>query len=652
MAVKYRLEYPSLGGYETRIDIDKAGYSGSILPMTGSANPFELVYEASDEYQFAPFKNSYCLLEVRETPELVNDFKEIEDEDNFVLRYYRSGSLNWSGYVMQEQYVESDDINQPLQLRFYDGISRLKIFNFTDLGLVNKSTYSLTEIFQAVDSLLYTNLGGTRGFYFNDFLVNTLNTSTKLTDLLFIQKISTEDKDGIVLNLYKVLENIAASFNFTYLLYKNRFVVTNFEYSDNPKFVDFSNVSKPVLSFNKRRTVTNEFVNISKETTFNDSLKKMEVVKKYDFPLTFSNINDYDNIQFTSSLYATGSANELINDRIRFNSFIYTNDLLDGVGGVQFFEYRSGSISNTTTIDVNKPDDYVNDDGEFVLEFKYRFNYTLNKTPTSSLEITGSKTLIDNTELRLMFNMRGLALNDLDVETNHEYLYDGWNNQALPSTPPYQVGVFQLENFFNGTDLSLLDTEERTFRKSYTLRNGMNKLTIKFFQPYIHIPKDMSGNPMRYSTVRLDIYDIRLVRTDRERLSENIWTGTTDRNVFNYNLNRNKEVFYINNLDEKRYPFNLLSSTNTLIPLKSFKRRNKTYSANRTETFDLYELVLNQSLEQFGLQQMNVRGEMLIKDSNFDIFSSLSINGVIFSIHKFTLNDYEGIHSVELIEIK
>jgi hypothetical protein len=204
----------------------------------------------------------------------------------------------------------------------------------------------------------------------------------------------------------------------------------------------------------------------------------------------------------------------------------------------------------------------------------------------------------------------------------------------------------------NGTDFSLFDNEERLFKKTYTLRNGMNKLSIKFYQPYLHTLRDRSGNTLTFDNVYLDIYDIKFIRTDRESLSENIWEGTTDRNIFNYNLNRNKEVFYINNLLEKRYPFNLLSSTNNLIPLKSFKRRNKLYTANRTENFDLYELVLNQSLEQFGLQQKNITGELFIIDNDFDILSSASINSEIFSIHKFTLNDFDSIYSIELIEIK
>lgn len=670
MAIKYRLEYSSLGGYETRIDIDKNGYSGSIVPLTGSSNPFELVYEASEDYQFSKFKNSYCILEVRETADLVNDFKEIEDEDDYVLRYYRDNVLVWSGYVMQEQYVESDDINQPLSLRFYDGISRLKVFTFDDLGLglPTNGTYTLSQVFQAVDTLLYANLGATRGFYFNDFLVNTLNISQPLTDLLYIQKLSFLDKDGISLDLYKILENIAASFNFTYLLYKDRFVVSNFEFSDNPKFVDFSNVAKPVLSFNKRKTITNQFVNLSKETTFFDSLKKMEINKKYDFPLTFINSNDFTSIVYDVTT-STGQPPTFTDNSIVFNSF-YGQDIdydianeIDVNQNIRRDRYTY--VYNTTPITIIKDPDYTESledvqDGQFILSFDYNISFDYNEDIllTNEDDLERVNGLLNESIIRMAFNIRGLSADGIETLVEREYLHQKYENGIVPvGGSPYLIQSMQLDNFARGTNINFdeIRVMSGTFSQGYNMKD-INELTIKWFHPWYTLRSsnrlNQNNNSLRIIGMKYEISNVRLEKRHTIGKVEDIWVGTTDRNVFNYNLNRNKEVFYVNNLSETRYRFNLLDSSNIPIPFKSFKRKNKLYSGNRAETFDLYELVLNQSLEQFGVQQRSIRGDLFIVDAGFDILSSISINGVIFSIHKFTLNDYEGIHSVELIEIK
>lgn len=168
--VKYKLEYTSQGKYETRIEILKSDYVGEVFPLVVSCTPFQQGFEPSSNSQFSAFKSSYCTLEVKLTDSLKADFIEIEDEDNFILRYYRNDVLNWTGHILQEQYHEGDDSNNPfVSLKFYDAISRLKVFNITDTDLnLDSFSFSLEKVFSSINTLLYYSIGCT-GFKGNNF---------------------------------------------------------------------------------------------------------------------------------------------------------------------------------------------------------------------------------------------------------------------------------------------------------------------------------------------------------------------------------------------------------------------------------------------------------------------------------------------------
>lgn len=640
-SIKYQLEYSGLGGFETTINIKKRNYSGPIIQLKGSDNPFQLVYEANEEYQFTIFKNSYCNLQIIETPQLRSDFIEIQDEDDYVLEYRRNGVLKWSGYIMAEQYTEGDDVNQPwIDLKFYDAISRLKIYNINDLNLTNKKTYSLKEIFSSVNTLLYNNLNPSGDFIFNDFLTNSYS-SNKLPDIIYIRRNSFFDRDNIEINIYDVLSNLGTTFNLTYLLYIDRLCITNFEFSDNPKFIDYSNLGN-IISYNKRTSLDNNhiFINQSKQKTFWDSLKKIEYKHIYENNLNFVDVNEFNSTERLGS-FSTATLPQVINNEIIFNSF--SNELAPYPNK----DYRKVSISNSVRFNVNNPNSYWLIPGLYRLVFDYKFDFEYNVTDADiQFMIPADANLARQRRL------------ELQEKTTFSCFFNLDNNDVAEATGGQQFLIFYFKDgtqsdasFINlGKDFSIYQSGD-IFNRTLFFFEGNNDIRFKFYQPNLHIDTLSSGNNHTYTNVKLTISNLRLLRVDREDLKESIFEGVTDRNVFNYNLNRNRTFQYIN-VPEGNYINNLFNPIGGTISEKSFRRRTKDYTSIRIESFDIQDYLVNQSLEQLGLQQEYVTGDLMVKNSDFDILSSLFFDGKIYGIHRYRLNDYDANYEIELIEIK
>lgn len=650
--VKYRLEYTSRGGYTTKGDILSEGYSGPIIELTGSSNPLELVYESSSDNQFAIWKNSYVSLNLKETSLLKSDFLEIENEDKYILKYYRNDNLMWSGYILQEQYSENDDPNNPfISIKFYDALSRLRIYTINDTTLSNSSlTYSLTQIFTQVNNLLYTNIGG-NGFYLNDFLTNTINSSSNLFDVIYIQRKSFFDKDNNPYNLFDVLERIARSFNLTYLLYKNEFTVTNFEFSKNPKFVDFGN-SKSIVSINNHTGLSSNifWINKSKGIYHWDSLKKMEVYHKYEDQPNYISSTLFDNI-IKLREYVSSPSPIITSEEIQFQTF--ANLPFTRGGSDPSRSYKDVSVNNTSKVKVYNPS---NEKIRFQFKLRMELDYGITESEFNSLNITQRiqlendiKQIESATEISVYYQLRndvsGTTYYYNTGRTGGNYNWDSgfqWNLELNSSRGLQVIGIDKL---IEGYDYAL---------DIITKTTGLNELTFKFYQPYVYtnLTNIPSTNTRRIQGVKLYISNLSFTKVSKIGLEEIRYEGVTDRNVFNYNLNRDFEYYY-SNFEEGEYKYSFKNSSNSIIDQDSFNRKNRNYVGLKSDGYNIEDLLLNQNLEQFGFQQQYITGDLMVRNNlNFDIFSTLTINGKDFSIQKFNLDDKTGVYNINLIELK
>lgn len=742
-STKYKLEYTSHSTHTTKIEILQKDYSGTVTELIGSGNPFTLTYDSSDSNQFSPFKNSYCTLEVKLTDELKADFVEIEDEDNFILRYYRNEVLYWSGYLLQEQYYEGDDNNYPfLSLKFYDGISRLKVFNVSDTALNSNSfSYSIADFFTSLNTLLYSSIGST-GFKGNDYLATTSTTETpncyavnvsnnsgdfvdityldctsevedestvflnpasqvtincadcssfklngtSIGDLCSVEFISTGnvlftvldtsdetcitstsngfyesvfllkesffDKDGNAISLFEVLERLASSFNFTYLMHVDSLYIHNFEFSKNPQFIDFGD-SNNLLSFTNHRALdSNHFwINKSKGLYFLDSLKKMEVYHTFDESPSYLITSDFTEV---TKLREYTSEPDPITTEDSITFLTYADEAI-ARGGSPSRWYKDLFVSNDTPIKI------TNDSGK-----KYRLSFTIRFELDYGITDAEFEAMSEPQKVQLEEYLKEIEAN-IEVRIYYQvqsvqggttyYLNSGrLNNASFDSGYPWTLEVNSGVGLGRSQGMVGIDSliEGYEYTVDIPTKSGENEMYFVFYQPYVVTNTEVldEANTYRIEGVNMIISDLNLVRVEAIDLEEIGFEGVTNRNVFNYNLNRDKEIAYIN-LEEIGYKFNLLKSDNTSLGVSPFTRKLKDYSDLREEQLNTQDLILIQSLEQFGFQQQLITGDLLVRgDDSFGIFSTLSIDGKDLAIHKYSLNDKAGVYSLELLEIK
>lgn len=775
-SIKYLLEYTSHSNHFTKVEILKKDYEGTVIELIGSAIPFTLVYDSSGSDQFSTFKNSYCVLDVKLTEALKTDFIEIEDEDNFILRYYRNDSLNWTGYILQEQYYEGDDPNNPfVSLKFYDAISRLRVFDITDTTLdLESHSFSLEQVFTSVNSLLYQSIDST-GFKGNDFLINVAamdavdpedpeepdpedptgncytitiesgyestvdgelyitttspelgyrhlpfsgysvyvgtgfleinacsetypvlrygSTGSELSypegvsvdagssscytdgncteapdpdpdpeptpdpepyssnvyDSVYLLKASFFDKDGNPIPLFEILQRIASGFNFTYLLHIDSFYVHNFEFSKNPKFLDFGNEAS-VISFTGHTTLSADqfWINKSKGLYFLDSLKKMEIYHTVDGDLNYLEIAGFTDITKLRE-YVSAPSPEITSDSITFLTYA---DVAVARGGSPSRSYKDVLLKN------EKPFRITNDSNKkYRLSVNARFEFDYGITDEEFESMTDSqkiqaeefiKEVEANTDIRLYYQIESVqdavsSYLNLGRSGVHAFYDSGfeWTMELNTSRGLDKIGIDAL---IEGYD----------FEIDIPTQAGINEMFISFFQPYVVTNEDvLSGdNTYRIEGVKLILSELKLIRLEALDLEELRFEGVTNRNVFNYNLNRDKEISYVN-LEEAAYKYSLLNGNGTTLTFNPFKRKLKDYSDVRDEALNVQDLVLIQSLEQFGFQQQMITGDLLIRNNPaFNIFSTLTIAGKDLAISKYSLDDKRGTYSIELLEIK
>jgi hypothetical protein len=654
--IKYRLEYKARNNYDTKIDILKKDYVGSIIELVGSANPFDLTYESNDDLQFHTFKSSYATIEVKLTQELKQDFKELEDEDDFILKYYRNNFLHWTGYVLAEQYGEGDDNNQPFFVqKFYDGFSRLRVSTIDDLDITDVGDfelYSLKEFFICVNKFLYLNLKVDTAVHFNPFLFNSSDLNINLLEFIHIKRSSLFDNDGIPYNLYDVMVRIGSSFNFTYILWKGDLHITNFAYSKNPKFINLETGVEQQYNFHRILGQSNTFfVNKSRYTTFWDSLRKMEVYHKVDGILSYLAFDNFDDIQMLRE-YSTMVGIPTTDPFLTFNTFadiLITRQEPTPARSYKDVYVQSVNRGITITNNSSNPSERL-----YRLRYNIRmeFDYGVSQAEFDAMTLAQKikfqadiEDLEKNSEVRLYYRIRN-NVNGVD------YWLSGSRTGSIRTFQTFERDVEINES--RGFDTFEPLIEGFDFQADIEVRQGVNNLFLRIYHPYVatNVASLDPTNQIRVEGVKTFITNLDMVRTETLDLEEIRHEGKTDRNVFNYNLERDREYFYIN-LEQSAYKFNLLQSDYDTLPVKSFVRKEFDYDGFKVEELDIWDYLLVQSLEQLGTQQEHVAGEMMVRsDINFGPFSTIQFNNKVYANLKYSLNDKSGVYNMEWIDIK
>src|SRR5574344_1535041 len=147
MAVKYRIEYCNASNDTARLDIYVRDYSGSIIPVEGSADLFLLEYKA-DNY----IVSSIADIQIYNSEAFNIDVLKTSDETELKALFYVNGILKWSGFILPDFFSTELTDNSVISMTATDRLSVLK-----DVTLAY-STQKVSYIKLISDCLLKTGL--------------------------------------------------------------------------------------------------------------------------------------------------------------------------------------------------------------------------------------------------------------------------------------------------------------------------------------------------------------------------------------------------------------------------------------------------------------------------------------------------------------
>lgn len=264
--VKYRLDFEDHEGNGKRLDILKDGYTGSILPLVGGAEPVKIKWDGDDDF-YSPIIGSTCSINLYQTDETNYDDFFNEPEREYKVEVYTSQSkgdafknriqldggicesakcideeltetqdnytLFWTGWLLSDQFKELMAPNpQAIQLTAIDGLGEL------DNLFVDNTFYSINTGLQAIQaslaSVICAALNKT-GLGLDVIINNELsvydifgNRSEFLTYVNnFINESVFLSDDYEFFNVKEFLENVLRSVNSRVFQANGKFVVVN-----------------------------------------------------------------------------------------------------------------------------------------------------------------------------------------------------------------------------------------------------------------------------------------------------------------------------------------------------------------------------------------------------------------------------------------
>ncbi len=131
--VKYRHDYRNNEGTQFRLEILKDAYAGSVIEVTGQAEPCSIVWNGNDDIE-TPIVGSIAEINLYQLDgEDLSELYTADREEFFVkLSYFDTSDyqLYWKGFIIQDEYVQSITSDpSPINIKATDGLGSLGDFD-------------------------------------------------------------------------------------------------------------------------------------------------------------------------------------------------------------------------------------------------------------------------------------------------------------------------------------------------------------------------------------------------------------------------------------------------------------------------------------------------------------------------------------------
>lgn len=223
--VKYRISFITVQNIACQVDLSFDGYSGSIIPLNGSARPFVLAEYNTEEDLYKPLRPQQAEINfVSQSGVSMLDFIGNSDEYCLVEFYYNT-VMYWRGYILQDNIQEEwQDQAHVISLRASENIGTLKSIPLANLdGSEMIGRFTALQILQIAMSDAVTVVPAKNVFLrvISNLYNTAMSTASPSLTQTYIDARTFSVGDGEYQDKYSVIERINRAFSQTVVQYAN-----------------------------------------------------------------------------------------------------------------------------------------------------------------------------------------------------------------------------------------------------------------------------------------------------------------------------------------------------------------------------------------------------------------------------------------------
>lgn len=209
----YRIPFSTIDKVNCVVEVEKYGYNGDSVTLTGSTSPFVVTIE-DEEFIYTPTRFSTATIKIVGSDYLQNLFSTSYQQ--YRVTFKRGGKIVWCGFIKPELYTQdySSEIFT-LELECMSGMSTLEFIDYKQEGEEGRVFISLWDILKKCISSAnsqYTSIYIPYVYATNE---SSYEAGGNVLETMTISEQNFFDEDDKPMKLKEVLEEICKLMNWT-----------------------------------------------------------------------------------------------------------------------------------------------------------------------------------------------------------------------------------------------------------------------------------------------------------------------------------------------------------------------------------------------------------------------------------------------------
>lgn len=329
----YTIPYASLNNEACVLEIEKEGYTGLAIELTGSESPFEVEIDDND-FLYAPIRFSTARIRVVGSDYLQELYSTSYQQ--YRVTFKRDGIVTWCGFVKPEVYTQDYSSDKfELEIECMSAMSVLEFINYKQVGDGTRVFVSFWDLFK---KCIVSAKGQYSAIYIPHVYAKDAASYTSGLNVFTDMSVSEQnffDEDDKPMKLKEVLEEMCKFLNWTCVDYLGELYFVDMDhdgeyYRYNLDMTVFSKVdSGPVLNVQKVGFAGNDHAldflpgyNKCVVRTSNYLIPDFEANEDYDKLKEAVILNTKDDKPFEKAKYHAGRKVILLPDKIDMRQYL------------------------------------------------------------------------------------------------------------------------------------------------------------------------------------------------------------------------------------------------------------------------------------------------------------------------------------------